>query len=67
LLSVVVTLALWVVIYQILSRLIFFNRLREWKVMEDMVNEGAQTGCLMLVSGIGAIVAGIVVVAAAGW
>ena len=58
-------LAVWVTGYLLLGRLLFPDRLKKWEVMEDMAKEGAQTGCLLLISGMGAV--GVVVIGLAVW
>jgi hypothetical protein len=67
LILVAVTLPLWVAFYLTLSRFLFVDRKKKWERMEDMMNEGAQTTLLSLLSGVLAIAAGLTVSCLVGW
>lgn len=54
-LVLLVGMIVWVVAYQVLSRLLFINRLKKWETMEDTMNEGAQTSLVLLLSGLTAV------------
>ncbi len=64
LIFLLVVLGTWVGSYLTLNRLIYPNGPKKWEVMEDMMNNGAQTSCLLLISGVMAIVVGFVAIIA---